>query len=356
MTTISPARQETTPKSKSGNPEAFSVAKQALGYIGTFGTPPIPEVYEVWYRYAEGSNKAICDQLSHSVNVVKAVTIAQLRELRTQFLTDSDSCEVNVEISEKLANEVADLQAIISSQQGASAEFGGSINSASHRLSDATTTPADIKTCIDSVLQGNEKMQQQIADMDAKLLTSKSQIDYMKETLAELNSAMLIDPLTGIGNRRAFDKEILHTAESKSPTDLPYLFLIDLDEFKSINDGFGHAAGDKVLRFVATSLKQLVPEATLSRYGGDEFAVFVNVAGPDRAKDLANQICLYFCENNLTINKTGESLGQLTVSIGAACRRADDTSESWFERADKLLYSAKSSGRNRAMVERKFVD
>ena len=74
---------------------AFSVAKEVLGYIGTFGTPPIPEVYEVWYRYVEGNNKAIREQLSHSVNVVKSVTTSQLRDLRKQFLADSETSEAH---------------------------------------------------------------------------------------------------------------------------------------------------------------------------------------------------------------------------------------------------------------------
>jgi len=334
---------------------AFSVAKEALGYIGTFGTPPIPEVYEVWYRYAEGNNKAICEQLSHSVNVAKSVTTSQLRDLRKQFLADSETSEANGEISEKLAREVADLQSIISSHQGANAEFGGSVATVSDRLRDGDVSTAEIKTCIDSVLQGSDRMQHKIAEMDSKLQSSKSQIDGLMETLAELNSAMHMDPLTGIGNRRAFDKEMLNCSSTKPTAGSRYLFLVDLDSFKGVNDSYGHAAGDKVLRFVASTLKQLIPEASIARYGGDEFAVFVNLAGPDQAKELANEVCLFFFGNELTLNKTAESIGKLTVSLGAACRRVDDTSESWFERADKLLYGAKSSGRNRAMVERTLV-
>ena len=93
---------------------------------------------------------------------------------------------------------------------------------------------------------------------------------------------------------------------------------------------------------------------TITRYGGDEFAIFVNVE-PDQAKQLAEEICQYFFEIDLTVKSSGEQLGSLTISIGAANLRVEDNSESWFERADKLLYSAKSGGRNRAMVERQNI-
>jgi diguanylate cyclase len=336
------------------NANAFSMAKQALTYISTFKTPPIPEVYEVWYRYVEGGNKAIQDQLTHAVKVAKTVSTTQLQDLRQQFLSTSPAAEANEAISAKLVTEMEGLQSLISMQQGANVEFGGSIASASDRLIDASVTPEEIKSCLSTVLEGSEKMQQQIADMDSKLQSSKCQVNELKETLAELQRSIQIDPLTGIGNRRLFDATISRANELRTSDSPNYLFLVDLDKFKSINDIHGHATGDEVLRFVGTNLKRLAVNGTITRYGGDEFAIFVKVE-PDQAKQLAEEICQYFFEIDLTVKSSGEQLGSLTISIGAANLRVEDNSESWFERADKLLYSAKSGGRNRAMVERQNI-
>ncbi len=335
--------------------KAFSMAKEALAYITTFRTPPTPEVYEVWYRYVEGGNQAIHDQLTYAVKVAKSVSVSQLHELRQQFLNSSDAADANQKISQNLATEMEGLQSLISTQQGANIEFGGSISSASDRLLDETVTAAEIKSCLSSVLHCNEKMQQHIADLDLKLKSSKSQVDHLRETLLDMQKAILIDPLTGIGNRRLFDATIIRANEPWTTETPNYLFLVDLDKFKNINDTHGHATGDDVLRFVGSALKKLAAGATIARYGGDEFAIFMRVE-PDQVKRLADGICQFFAQNDLTVRNTGEPLGKLTISLGAAILRADDNSDSWFERADKLLHSAKSGGRNGVMIERKRAE
>jgi len=336
--------------------QAFSLAKQALSYISTFRTPPTPEVYEVWYRYVEGGNMAIQAQLSYAVDVAKSVSTLQLLDLRKQFLNTSDTAEANHQISLQLTNELEGLQSFVSAQQGAVVEFGDCIASANHQLIDESLSRAGIKSCLNLVLQGNDRMQQHIADMDSKLQSSSGHLVGLREDLAELQKLVLEDPLTGIGNRRLFDETILRAHVLGQQTATPnYLFLLDLDKFKSINDTHGHGTGDDVLRFVGNSLKKLVGGATIARYGGDEFAIFTTVE-PDQAKQLAEEICEFFFASDLTVRRTGEPLGKLTISLGAAILRVDDSSDSWFERADKLLYSAKSGGRNRAMVERKWME
>jgi diguanylate cyclase len=334
--------------------KAFSMAKEALAHISTFQTPPTPEVYEVWYRYVEGGIKPLRDQLSYSVDVVKSVSTTQLQELRQQFLNSSAGADANQTVSNKLAAEMEGLQTLISRQQGANAEFSGSIAIANDRLLDEKVTPAEIKSSLASMLRGNEKMLLQIAEMDSSLKSSKSQISDLRETLAELQKTTLVDPLTGIGNRRMFDATLKMADEPRTSETPNCLFLMDLDKFKDINDTHGHTTGDDVLRFAAMALQKMAMDATITRYGGDEFAVFATI-DPDQAKLLAEDVCQYFFENELTVRLTGQPLGKLTISLGVAILRVEDNSDSWFERADKLLYSAKSGGRNRVMVERKSI-
>lgn len=347
------ATQETTESNAVDYAKAFSMAKQALAYISTFQSPPTPEIYEVWYRFVEGENTAIQDQLSHAVNIAKTVTTKQLHELRKQFLTSSESSKANLDISQKLTREMDGLQSLIATQQGANVEFGGSIASANTRLQQDSVSPTEFKDCLSQMLEGNEKMTQKMAEMDAKLQSSKNQIFNLRQTLAELQKEMLTDPLTGVGNRRLFDTTMMRLIESKPEDKCHYLYLLDLDKFKAINDTHGHTTGDDALRFVATALRKLTVDATISRYGGDEFAIFVQVDEPDQAREIAESICQFFFEEDLIVKLTGEQFVKLTVSVGAAILRSDDSCDSWFERADKLLYSAKFGGRNRAMVERK---
>jgi len=331
---------------------AFSIIREVLAYVSNFKTPPTPEVYEVWYRFVEGGNKSIREQLSHAIHEAKIVTEKQLLDLRRQFLNSCENAEVNHLISQSLNLEVEGLRKIMDTQKGANSIYSNFISDSNELLQDTGTTLEQTKTCIEALLIQNHDMMVQITRTDAKLQDSIAKVEGIKKTVEDLQNAVLIDPLTGVGNRRAFDSKIHDSIQSKDKNASQYLFLLDLDDFKIINDTHGHSTGDDVLRFIGATLKKLTGEALVTRYGGDEFAVFVSVA-PDKAKDLAEEICQHFFESDLTIRNSDLPLGKLTVSVGAAALRADDDAECWFGRADKLLYNAKSAGRNRAMVERK---
>jgi diguanylate cyclase len=331
---------------------ALSLAKEALAYIGMFRTPPTPEVFEVWFRYSEGKNQAINEQLSHAVKVTKSVNKKQLHDLRLQFLNPVDSSEANAKVSQQLALEINSLRTLIESQEDANEKFGGSIELVNTRLESDSVTPSDLRECLTSLQIGTESIQRQMADMGNKLKLSKNQIEGLQATVSELHKEVHTDPLTGVGNRRLFDKMIATSIDAKASDTSPYLILIDLDKFKDINDTHGHSTGDDVLRFVASSLKKHSEEATVTRYGGDEFAMFVCLE-PEQALLFSDELCRFFHSTDLTVRRSGEQLGALTISVGAARLRPDDDSKSWFERADRLLYSSKSAGRNRAMVERK---
>jgi len=326
---------------------AFAAARKVLTFVSTFDTPPTPEVYEVWYRFVEGSNKDIVDQLTFAVNVAKVVTTKQLMDLRTQFLTSSDQQEMSQQVSLELRDEIGELQSIITSQRSSGLEFVGTLETVSQKLSDEQVSPDELSNCVLRIVESTEKMQRSISDTDSKLLEAKNQVDVLRKSLVHFHQAMLTDPLTGVGNRRKFDNLMLKIDQFRQ-SDFAFLFLLDLDNFKVINDTHGHLAGDDALRFVAIALKELIENSTVVRFGGDEFAVFVSVQHPDTAIDLANKICQHFA-----CSQVSEFVGKLSVSIGAAILRADDTSDSWFERADKLLISAKKGGKHGAMVERK---
>jgi len=331
---------------------AYSLAKEALTYISKFRTPPTPDVYEVWYRYVEGENVAIKQQLLHAMNNSESVSARQLQELRKQFLDSSDASAANTKISEQLATEILGLQTLIISQENANQKFGGSIELASARLNHESVTPAEITQCLTSVLQENASIQKQMSEMSTKLTSSKSQMQGLRATLEELHAEVNTDPLTRVGNRRLFDSTISKANQTRTDDPSDYLILVDLDNFKQINDTHGHSTGDDVLRFVASTLKKQAEDTTVTRFGGDEFAVFIR-REPDEVRHFSDELCRFFSNNDLTVRTTGEKLGALTISVGAALLRRDDCSESWFVRADRLLYSAKSGGRNRAMVERK---
>lgn len=154
------------------------------------------------------------------------------------------------------------------------------------------------------------------------------------------------DPLTGLGNRlwmrTMFEREVTRALHANK--DLA-LMMIDVDNFKTFNDQFGHIAGDRVLVAVAEALREyLRPTDLVARFGGDEFAVLL----PDLTLKQARQAAERIRQHIGTL--APPSLSAITVSIGLAGRSASDDVASLIQRADAAMYDAKEAGRNRVAI------
>jgi diguanylate cyclase (GGDEF)-like protein len=159
--------------------------------------------------------------------------------------------------------------------------------------------------------------------------------------------ASLIDPLTGVGNRRAFferGEKLLHRSAFEGQPAV--LLLFDLDRFKDINDTFGHHVGDRVLKaFCAVATAALRPDDLFGRVGGEEFASLLPCTSLDEGLAIAERIRSNFAATTLEV---GANTLAATVSVGVAM--SIDTSRTLadiFKTADRALYRAKANGRNR---------
>jgi diguanylate cyclase (GGDEF)-like protein/PAS domain S-box-containing protein len=169
-----------------------------------------------------------------------------------------------------------------------------------------------------------------------------------------LEQMALHDGLTGIANRRCFDEKINLEWKRKQRDPLCLsLLILDVDHFKIYNDTYGHPAGDRCLQRIASAIEQLLfrPSDIVARYGGEEFAVILPGSDAKGAKIVAQRILDRVAE--LGIPHSGEEGGQVTISIGIATSqtRSDMSLESLISSADKALYKAKQSGRNRFVTD-----
>lgn len=156
----------------------------------------------------------------------------------------------------------------------------------------------------------------------------------------------MTDPLTGLLNRRAWEEQLLTlAAQTQRAGRRLYVLFVDLDHFKSLNDTFGHRAGDEALRFVASAMKRTVPAGSLvCRYGGEEFVVALSVSGSAQAHSIAETLRASVASRAIAVDEAGNAL---TLSIGLARHRSGDSAEATVEQADRAMYQAKSGGRNR---------
>jgi len=175
----------------------------------------------------------------------------------------------------------------------------------------------------------------------------------------QLHQLSQIDMLTRVKNRRAFDKDLRREIARSQRAELPLSCLFaDLDHFKVINDTYGHGTGDRTLKAVAIAIQELLRETdVLARIGGEEFTVLLPDTEPDRARDIAERI-----RQKIELVEVPDDKGQivrLTTSIGYASWRpeiiegetVEDIHRRLMSTADKAVYKAKQSGRNRVRGE-----
>ena len=172
----------------------------------------------------------------------------------------------------------------------------------------------------------------------------------MRETLllrqGELEKESLTDPLTGVGNRRSLDRSLANEVSRVRRYGGKLSFLIaDMDDFKAINDQYGHETGDAALRTVAGAIASTIRGTDIvARFGGDEFCIVMPATGSSAARTLAERI-----RHRLEQAQVGNAGCRLTASFGIVQFRDGESIESLLHRADHALYEAKASGKNRAI-------
>ena len=185
----------------------------------------------------------------------------------------------------------------------------------------------------------------------AAVISVSLETSITKERLQYLG---LIDPLTGVNNRRFFDQRLIEevTGAIRDTADISCLF-IDIDYFKKINDNYGHQIGDKVLKDIAKIIrKQVRTTDIVARYGGEEFTVLLSHKGKQKAKEIAERIretiekCTFMGPQKEKIAIT-TSIGINTLNINEHEGDIDNIVKLFVERADRALYQAKNNGRNR---------
>lgn len=155
-----------------------------------------------------------------------------------------------------------------------------------------------------------------------------------------------IDPLTQILNRRG-----LNSCLDKYKQTQGFYFVVDIDDFKKINDTYGHNIGDEVILHVASVLQAQVREEDLvARYGGEEFIVYLPSTSRETATQVANRL-VDATRNNQISSSDGNNI-PITISLGGFEKSESELDfDSIFSNADKQLYMAKSSGKNKAMIQ-----
>ncbi|WP_372858107.1 diguanylate cyclase [Pseudoalteromonas sp.] len=193
-----------------------------------------------------------------------------------------------------------------------------------------------------------QELESQVDERTFELQVTLRELEDKNHELEQLN---MEDALTGIKNRRFFDKKLIMEIRRSRREQTPLsIIMLDIDKFKSINDKYGHLTGDQVIRAVSDTIKQQLkrPLDEVARYGGEEFVILLPNTDNQGAMNIAEQTRLTIA--NKTVNVAGTII-EFTISAGVYTQIADDTHhpELFTDYADKALYLAKQHGRNQVV-------
>ena len=186
-------------------------------------------------------------------------------------------------------------------------------------------------------------MLERIHSAEERLESATREASELRTELEEARDNARRDPLTDLPNRRAFEEA--YAAQTATGATL-CVAVCDVDHFKLVNDRFGHAVGDRVLKAIATALAETCKGHLVARYGGEEFAVLFSGVDLASARVTLDTARATVATKNYRLREDNAPVGEITFSAGVTQSRGDDAFQSVFHRADRLLYAAKSAGRN----------
>lgn len=331
---------------------AAHCARAALAMMDRHKVPPHPENYAIWYAYVAGRNPELTAAIDDILRSGRRFDQKINDELYERFAVfPQDAAELR-EVGLRVEEAVGRVLEYLSNADQETTHYGAALETFSGRLADSPSA-AGLSELISGMLSETKAMIDLNRQLEQRLENSSAEVARLRNHLDDLKREASTDPLTQLANRKLFDHALQLAILDSRAGDAPLsLLMIDIDHFKQFNDTYGHQLGDQVLKLVARSLTEVAQaKDTAARYGGEEFAVILPGASLSKAIEVAESIRIQVSTKRLTNRRTGQVLGQITLSVGAAALAGEDGAESLVHRADEAMYLAKRQGRNRVRSE-----
>lgn len=309
-------------------------AEEVLRFLDSQLLDPIPSNYSFGYLYVTGANGWLRKTVDAMTDGGVRLTQKEVDDLLEQTPGETASVAgVNAILDQHTAYlrrqmlSFADLTASAAQQTG---DFNRDLEASACRIGGHDELGGVIRTMIERT-----------AAMEKKLAETRQETERLKQDLDAARDDATRDALTNLPNRRAIDRELEKIAEAGKLLSVAFC---DIDHFKSINDKYGHAVGDRVLKVVAETLAESMTPHTVGRFGGEEFVVVLPETDQASAYELVERARAALSQRHFRVRDTDEPIGQVTFSAGIAASSSDP--QAALREADEFLYEAKRNGRN----------
>jgi diguanylate cyclase len=321
-----------------------------LPMLAKFKLPPNPINYTLCYEYIAGANRELHNILDKVLKEEKGLSREAAIELYRRYIWDVERRTVE-EQSKHLYVAMTDTISEIEHTTNETDKSRQMLGQYSEQLSESSNL-LEMRDIISEVVLETRSIARSSNDLHQMLSETKQEVATLREELERSRQQATTDPLTGLLNRRAFDQELMQAASdvNESRENLS-LLMIDIDNFKAVNDNHGHLIGDKVIRFVATQIRKNVKGRDIvARVGGEEYAVLLPKTQLDNARILAESIRGSIERSRLKRIDNSQPLGGITISIGVTSYKHGEVTEDFLQRADGALYKSKNGGKNRVSI------
>lgn len=321
--------------------------KLVLKFLANYKVPASPINYQVSYDIVSERNiplkEALDDLLKKQDDQLSEQNLLEL--YKKFFSPDDETLEGQWQQLGKL---IKSIQSRYSNSKGEISDYLSSLNHFSEVLSDSHS-PDELVAEVQKVKEDTQSVEQSQQQFDAQMSDMMGEIESLRIELEQVREESLIDALTGLANRRAFDQMLDEITNEKSGNSPIFSIVIaDIDHFKKFNDTYGHLVGDKVLKYVSKIIKDCVKGKDLAaRFGGEEFTLVLPDTGISGAEIVSEQLRSAIAKANLIDKVANEDYGKVTISIGVSQYKPNEQPLETLERADKALFRAKGKGRNR---------
>ncbi len=328
--------------------KSFQILKSTIPLLLKYNIPAIPTNYALWYTYASDDSPLLNQDIDENLQKGYPLSVAKTKELYRNYLSEKQEVDA-WQLRQSMEAMLLEVSQSMKDTKSDTTEFKSLMDDNLDNLTKVEKeglSVTEVVALVRKMVHELQAIRQKTISFSGSLVKAEKEIESLKLKLQESQHEALYDALTGLCNRRYFDSEI----ESKIGIDKLSLMLIDIDHFKVINDTHGHLMGDLVLKAVAKKLQSGCREdAQVFRYGGEEFVILMPSADLQKARHIADVMRRSIEKIAVKDRRTGIVLGDVTVSIGVAQRSKGEQPHDLVERADKLLYKAKTLGRNRVM-------
>jgi diguanylate cyclase len=324
--------------------QAPDVAAQITYAMRSMGVAPIPRNYELFYEAYIGSNPSLTRELAA---LGSRATQDELDALGEQYFACHQTRAIE-NVHSKLIGELDGLLRLLQQEQSSLQSYNRLLGETYHRINSKSTNSADILRSAISILTEATGSTMAHGEETVVQMSQRSQeMDEVRRELDEYKRIANTDSLTRIANRRAFDEK-LATIYTSGTKPLAALVLADIDNFKKVNDAYGHPVGDKILATVATVIRSNVrKDCFVARTGGEEFAIIIEGNTADEIYQACERIRIALETTPFKNSKTGVNYGPITISLGFAMAADAEDAGELYAKSDVALYCAKNAGRNR---------